>query len=110
MAIAWANFVTAETNGYSLFSHCRQVGIKPTMPADVMDRAWEQLQRAFGCKLPPEIMAFSPPHPATLSYLCTEWATYTGADDPRDFCRQLLESKIFFEARPCFVHVRLCIE
>lgn len=100
MAMAWANLVTAETNGHSLLTHCRRVGIAPTVSADVMGRTWAQLQDTFN-DLPPAIIEYSPPHPATLSYLCTEWAAYTGTDNAEVFCTRILNSKIFSEVTFC---------
>lgn len=102
MATTWANLVTAETNGYSLLTHCRRVNIEPTVSAAIMERTWEQLQSTFGRDLPRAILDFSPPHHATLSYLCTEWAAYTGDDEPEALCRRVLNSKIFSEARRLF--------
>lgn len=97
MATTLANLVTAETNGYSLLTHCRRVNIEPTVSADVMERTWAQLQNIFGGDLPQALLDFSPPHHATLSYLCTEWEAYTGDEKPAAFCNGILTSKIFFE-------------
>ncbi len=106
-ALGQAGFASSarpQANGFALFQRHFRVTLDVEASQETLAVAWEQLQvqhAAADLPLPADLVWQSPPHHATLAFLCEQWRYHGGQTSftAAELVKQTKTTKLIPEVR-----------